>query len=176
MAHTSRPAAGEAAEYYFTYIDKVPEGDIVRILEAQLPDALAVLGAISDGRSRYRYAPEKWSIRQVLSHISDCERLFAFRAFWFARQFDSPLPSFEQETAATAAAADQRRWEEHLAEFQSVRAASLTLFGGLPDEAWDRTGVASGNPVTVRALAYIAAGHVNHHIQLLKERYLANAG
>lgn len=172
MSRIPRPDAREAAEYYFTYINKVPDGDILELLDGQMQDALALLSSISGEQSRYRYTPGKWSIRQVLNHINDAERLFAFRAFWFARGFDSPLPSFEQDDAVAAAAADQHSWEDHLAEFRSVRAASLTLFRGLPPEAWDRRGVASGNLVSVRALAYIAAGHVTHHLVVLKERYL----
>jgi len=175
MTLIGRPVAEEAAEYYFTYINKVPEGDIRQLLEKQLPDVLALLATISDEESLYRYGPDKWSIRQVVSHISDCERLFTFRAFWFARGFDSPMPSFDQETAAAEAAADQRGWEAHVAEFRSVRAASLSFFNSLPPGAWDRRGVASGNPVTVRALAYIAAGHVIHHVGILRERYLQKA-
>jgi uncharacterized damage-inducible protein DinB len=171
MSHIARPQAGEAAEYYFTYINKVPEGDILRLVDSQLREALTILGAVSEERSRYRYAPGKWSIREVLNHINDTERLFAFRAFWFARGFDSPLPSFEQDIAVAAALADQRSWQDHLAEFRSVREASLTFFNSLPPEAWDRRGVASGNPFTVRALAFITAGHVTHHLGILNDRY-----
>ena len=168
----TRPARPEAAEYYFTYIDKVPIGDIRDLLETQLEETVALLGDISEERSRHRYAPDKWSIRQVASHITDTERVFAFRAFWFARDFESELPSFDQDTASAHAGGDERTLRSHVEEFRAVRTATIALFRNLPDEAWSSRGVASGNPVTVRALAYIAAGHVEHHMQVLRERYL----
>jgi len=104
--------------------------------------------------------------------MSDTERVFVFRAFWFAPGFDGPLPSFDQNVAVPAAKADQRSWSSHIKEFQAVRAGTLAFFGDLPGEAWTRRGVASGHPVTVRALAHIAAGHVAHHLKILRERYL----
>jgi hypothetical protein len=118
------------------------------------------------------HAPDKWSIRQLLSHINDAERLFTFRAFWFARGFDTPLPSFDQDVAAGAAGADERSWQSHVAEFRAVREATLTLFRSLPSEAWDRRGIAGDNPFTVRVLAYIVVGHVTHHTKVLRQRYL----
>jgi len=105
---TMAPDRTEAAEYYFTYIDQVPGGDICSILEAQAGETLELLGGISDERSLHRYAPDKWSIRQVVGHLNDTERLFVFRAFWFGRGFDSPLPSFDQHTAISAAGSDER--------------------------------------------------------------------
>src|SRR5438067_1002781 len=149
-----RPGPSEAAPYYFRYIDLVPTGDVVSLLEAQGGEALALFGAVSEERSRHRYAPDKWSIRQVLSHLNDAERVFASRALWFARGFESPLPSFDQDTSAAAAGADERTWASHVDEFQAVRAATLALFRSLPPGAWARSGVASGTPVTVKALAY----------------------
>ena len=168
---TTRPDRTEAAEYYFTYIDQVPAGDICRILEVQSTETLALLQGISEEDSLRRYAPEKWSVRQVVSHVNDAERLFVFRAFWFARGFDSPLPSFDQNVAVSGAGADERSWSSHVEEFRAIRAATLTFFQHLPAHAWTRGGVASGNPFTVRALAYIAAGHVAHHTTILQERY-----
>lgn len=169
---TTRPDRTEAAEYYFTYIDQVPPGDIRQTLEAQLPEFLDLLRGLPEPRSLHRYAPDKWSIRQVVSHLNDCERLFVFRAFWFARGFDAPLPSFDQDAAIRETGADDRPLSDHLEEFRSVRAATLSLFRSLPDAAWGRRGIASGNPFTVRALAWITAGHVAHHARLLRERYL----
>jgi hypothetical protein len=169
---TTRPGAHEAAPYYFTYIDKVPAGDIRDVLEAQELETRKFLEGISEERSRHRYAAGKWSIREVLGHVNDCERLFAFRAFWFARGFDSPLPSFEQEVAVAAAGSDDVSWARHVEEFTANRTSTMSFFRNLPDAAWSRTGVASGNPFTVRAFAWIAAGHVAHHMGLVKERYL----
>ena len=120
----------------------------------------------------HRYAPDKWSIRDVVGHLNDTERLFVMRAFWFARGFDTPLPSFDQHIAVLSAGAETRTLRSLVDEFQSVRSSTLTFFQNLPDEAWMRRGIASDNPFTVRALAYIGAGHVIHHLKILRERYL----
>ena len=165
------PDPTEAAEYYFRYIRQVPAGDICDILETQLDETLAELGGVSEERSLHRYAPDKWSYRQVLGHINDVERLFTFRAFWFARAFPSELPSFDQGHAMSYSAADERSWRSHLEEFRQVRGSTVALFRDLPAEAWTRRGVASGNPFSVRALAYLPAGHLIHHLKLLRERY-----
>jgi len=163
----------EAAEYYFTYIDKVPrDKDVRRVLEDQLGETVQLLSGISEDKSHYRYAPEKWSIREVVGHLSDCERLFVFRAMWFARGFDSPLPSFDQDVAIVGARSEDYSLKELVEEFRAVRGSTLHFFRNLPDEAWARRGIASGNPFTVRALAHIAAGHVAHHVGILRERYL----
>lgn len=167
-----RPAPNEAAPYYSTYIDRITSDDILSVLESQLDPTLRLAASISEEQSLHRYAPGKWSMRQLLNHISDTERVFVYRAVWFARGFDSALPSFDQEIAVPAAAADQVSWTSHVEEFRAVRLATLAFFRNLPADAWSRTGVASGNPVTVRALAYIIAGHVAHHTAVLKERYL----
>jgi DinB superfamily len=174
-ALTTRPDRGEAAEYYFTYIDQVGPGDIRDVLDAQVTDTLALFRTIDDERSQHRYGPDKWSIRELLGHVNDAERLFTFRAFWFARGFDIPLPSFDQDVAVSFAGADERSWTSHIEEFRAIRAASSALFRSLPDDAWTRRGIASGNPFSVRALAYITAGHVAHHVRILKERYLTGA-
>ena len=169
---TGRPGIDEIAQYYFTYIDKVPDGDIRAILRAQLPETVALFESVTEERSHTRYAPDKWSIREVLGHINDCERLFTFRAFWFARGLPGPLPSFDQNVASPNAGAEDRSLASHLAEFRALRSASVLLFDGMPAEGWARRGLASGNPMSVRGLAYVTAGHVEHHLQILKERYL----
>jgi len=167
----SRPERTEAAAYYFTYIDRIPEADIVGVMERQLEDIGKILTSISEEKSLHRYAPEKWSIRQVLSHLNDTERAFAFRALWFGRDFHDPLASFDQNISVNAAHADEYSWASHVAEFRDIRRSTVALFRKLPSEAWGRSGVASGNAVTVRALAYIIAGHVSHHVGILEERY-----
>ena len=169
---TDRPKADEAAEYYFKYINQVADGDIVNALAAQHREALSLLHGISHDTSAHRYAPGKWTIRQVLSHVIDCERLFVFRAMWFARGFDSPLPSFDQEVAIAADGAEARTWESLISEFDAVRTASIAFFGGLPVEAWDRRGMASGYPFSVRALAFLTVGHVAHHAAIIRSKYL----
>lgn len=169
---TGRPTATEAAPYYFTYIDRISSEDIFAALEAQHHTALKVISNIPEEKSLHRYAPDKWSIRQLLNHVSDAERVFLYRALWFSRGFDTPLPGFDQNIAVPHAAADQFSWASHIADFSAVRAATLSFFRNLPEDAWSRTGIASDNPVSVRALAYIIAGHVAHHVAILEERYL----
>lgn len=171
-ARRGRPQESEAAPYYFGYINLVPGDDVLAVLESQLNEAPRFFSAISEEKSLHRYAPGKWSIRETLGHINDCERMFLMRAFWFARGFDTALPSFEQEIAVKAARSDDSAWASHIEEFRAVRAATLAFFQKLPTDAWMRTGVASGNPFTVRALAYMVAGHATHHVRLLMERYL----
>jgi len=168
----SRPERTEAAAYYFTYIDRIQQDDIVGVLEAQLEDVARILTGISEEKSLHRYAPEKWSMRQVLSHLNDTERAFAFRALWFGRDFHDPLASFDQNVSVNAARADEYSWASHVAEFRDIRRSTVALFRKLPVEAWGRSGVASGNAVSVRALAYIIAGPVSHHVAILEERYL----
>jgi uncharacterized damage-inducible protein DinB len=167
-----RPQPGEAAEYYFTYINKTPGEDVVGAMDNQLIEWLPVLLSVSEEQSLHRYAPEKWSIRQVLNHVTDTERSFAFRALWFARGFDTPLPSYEQEIAAKSAQADTVSWKAHVEEFRRVRLASISLFENMPVDAWMRTGVASGKNFTVRSLAFLIPGHATHHFDILRERYL----
>jgi uncharacterized damage-inducible protein DinB len=166
-----RPEPREAAPYYSRYIDRVPGGDVQGVLGTQLDETVARLEHISEEESLHRYASGKWSVRQVINHLNDSERTFQFRAVWFARGFDSRLPSFDEKTSAAAAQADAIPWARHIEEFRAVRLSTLTFFRNLPAEAWMRTGVASGNPVTVRALAYILAGHLVHHLSILDERY-----
>lgn len=168
----TRPQSTEAANYYFKYIDLVPSEDIVPTFQSQLSETLEFLGAISEEQSLYTYAPGKWTIREVLNHVNDGERLFVGRAFWFARGFEDPLPSFDQDRAAQMAHANNTSWAELVEEFKNVRLGTISFFRTLPEEAWSRGGVASDNPVTVRALAYIIAGHVAHHVNVLKEKYL----
>ena len=171
-AGTVRPSRDEAAEYYFNYIDLVAAGDICDILAQQRAETIALLRSVPPERARHRYAADKWSVSGVVAHLNDCERLFTFRAFWFARGFESPLPSFNQDAAASHDGADERSWDSHIGEFAAVREATLQLFSHLPADAWLRRGIASDNPFSVRALAFVTAGHVIHHSRILSERYL----
>ncbi len=166
-----RPQNDEAAPAYFTYIDRVTGDDAVAAIESQLEAAPAFFSGISEDRSLSRYQAAKWSLRQVLSHINDTERVFAFRAFWFARGLDAPLPSFDQNVTASGAQADAVSWAAHVEEFRLIRLATISLFRNMPPEAWTRSGTASGNFITVRALAYIIPGHVTHHFAIMRERY-----
>jgi len=167
-----RPQPTEAASYYYTYIDRVPGDDIVDVLGRQLEESVDFLSEISEERSLHRYAPDKWSIRELLGHINDTERVFLFRALWFARGFQDPLPSFDQEIGFKAAESDKVFWANHVNEFRAIRSATLAFFRNLPEDAWLRSGIASDNSVSVRALAYIVAGHLTHHLAIVRERYL----
>jgi hypothetical protein len=167
-----RPESAEAAPYYFTYIDKVRTDDVMAVLKKQLTDVPKFLETISAEKSLSRYAPGKWSIREVLNHVNDTERVFAFRAMWFARELEIPLPSFDQDVAVKHAAADAVDWADHIEEFRRVRLATTSLFENPPREAWMRTGTASEKLFSVRAMAYIIAGHAEHHMIGIRENYL----
>jgi len=166
------PQSAEAAPYYFTYINQVTGDDPLAALENQLEESQALFSAISEEKSLHRYAPEKWSIRQLLNHVTDTERALAFRALWFARGFETPLPSYDQNVAASGAEADRLPWATHVEEFRHVRLSTISLFRNMPSQAWTRSGIASDNRFTVRALAYIIPGHFAHHVSVLRERYL----
>ena len=165
------PERTEAAPYYFKYIERVPDQDVLAVLDRQAAELPKWLETISAEKSLHRYAPNKWTIREVLNHINDGERLFQARAFWFARGFSTELPSFDQDVAIVHAGANDIPWHTHIEEFRAVRQSSLTFFHNLPQSAWLKRGIASDNPFTVRALAYITAGHVEHHLAILRERY-----
>ena len=167
-----RPDKTEAAPYYFTYIDKVPSEDILPFLKDQLETAGSFLASIGEEKSLFRYAPGKWSIREMLNHVNDGERVFALRAMWFARCFDTPLPSFDQEIGVANSGADTISWAAQVEEFRRIRLATISLFENLPNDAWMKTGTASNYQFTVRAVAYIVAGHVEHHLGILRGRYL----
>lgn len=169
---THHPQANEAAPYYFGYIDLARSENIVTFLDHQLGEMMTFLKGISDEKSLHRYAPDKWTIKQLLNHVNDGERIFLSRAVWFARGFTDPLPSFDQEIGVAGANANDTPWADLVEEFRTIRLSTLSFFRNLPAEAWSRTGVASDNPFTVNAVAYIIGGHVTHHVNVLKERYL----
>jgi uncharacterized damage-inducible protein DinB len=169
---TARPQPDEVAPYFFTYIDQVVTDDPFKEIKNQLEDCRQFFSTISEEKSQFRYAPGKWSVREVLSHITDTERAFVFRALWFARGFDTPLPSYDQEISAAGANAESVSWSAHVEEFIKVRLATVSFFRNLPSGAWMRKGIAGGNPFTVRALAFIIPGHVTHHLKILRERYM----
>lgn len=168
----SQPQANEAASYYFRYIDLANSDDIVSFLDEQFTQTMSFLEGISDEKSTHRYAPDKWSIRELWNHVNDGERIFLGRALWFARGFTEPLPSFDQEIAVAGAKANETPWADLVEEFRTIRLGTLSFFRNLPTDAWSKIGVASDNPVSVNALAYIIGGHLAHHVNVLKERYL----
>lgn len=166
------PDRSEAFEYFFTYIDKAQTNDILGHLETQSAEFLSLLYSISEEKSLHRYAPGKWSLREALAHINDTERVFAFRAFWIARGSQSPLPGFEQDGFAANNPADARRWSSHIDEFIAIRASTMALFHSMPPQAWTRSGIVNNNPATVRAIAFMVAGHLEHHRQIIVGRYV----
>lgn len=168
-----RPSTSEYAPFYAGYVAGVPDGDLIALLEQQGEETIALLGAIAEEKSHHRYAPGKWTIREVLGHIIDAERVFSYRALTFARGDPGPLPSFDENAWAATSNAGHRTMQQLLDEYRTVRAATVALFRSFGDEEFARSGVASKNPVTVRALAYIVAGHERHHIRILRERYLS---
>lgn len=168
----TRPAPDEYAPYYGRYIEKVGDGDIVRTLQRQIGATAGAVRAIPESRAGHRYAPGKWSIREVIGHLSDAERIFAYRALRIARGDETPLPGFDENAFVSRARLDDRPFAGLIAEYKVVRAASVALFDSLFPEEWNRRGVASGQGVSVRALAWIAAGHEIHHLEILRTRYL----
>ncbi len=164
-----KPDASEYAPNYGMYISRV-EGDDV--LAALADTSVAELRSVSEEASLTRYAPGKWSLREVLGHVIDAERIFAYRALRFARNDPTELPGFEQDDLIPAAHFDQRPWADLLAEFELVRRGNLLLFAGFDREAWLRQGVASRNRISVRALAYVIAGHELHHMRVIRTKYL----
>ena len=172
----SRPVPGDYAPYYEIYIGKVPDGDILKILEVQSRDTLRLLDEIGEQRALHRYAPEKWSIKQIIGHVTDAERIFAYRALAIARNDKTPLPPFEQEDYAREGNHNARPLRSIASELAAVRAASLALFESLDPESLHRRGRAAGYDVTVRAFPFIMAGHERHHLGVIRERYLPQLG
>ena len=169
---TSRPGPTEHAPYYGKYISLVPESDAIAALESQLADALLLLRSIPEPKGSHRYEPGKWTIKDVIGHMCDAERVIAYRALRFARKDQTPLPGFEENDYVPAGNFGARRLADLVDELEVVRAASLTMFRGFEADAWNRNGVASNNLMSVRALAFVIAGHGRHHIEILKTRYL----
>ena len=167
-----RPEKNEYASYYDKYVSLVPDADVVETLERQIEDTLALLRGVGEERAGHRYAPGKWSIKEVVGHLIDTERIFAYRALAIARGEQKPLPGMDQNEYMAGANFDARTLADLLDEFERVRRSNVLMLRGLSDEAWSRRGVASDNEVTVRAIAYIIAGHEAHHVQILRTRYL----
>ncbi|HEV3471082.1 MAG TPA: DinB family protein [Pyrinomonadaceae bacterium] len=166
------PAASEYAPYFEKYVSLVPAGDVVETLERQAAGTLALLRGLDEEKAGSRYEPGKWSIKEVVGHLVDAERVFAYRALCFARGDRTPLPGFEQDDYVRGGNFDARPINDLADEFDAVRRATVALFRRLDEETWQRTGTASGNPFTVRALAHIIAGHELHHLGVLKTKYL----
>jgi hypothetical protein len=171
MTAIGEPESSEYPPHYEGYVARVRGRDIVVTLAEQGGSVARLIAGVPEARSGFRYAAGKWSIREVVGHWTDAERVFAYRALAFARGEKAALPAFDENEFASLSGHDAVPWVSLGEEFQSVRAATLHLLRHLPPEAWRRGGIASGKPVTVRALAFIMAGHVAHHVALLHERY-----
>lgn len=167
-----RPGSGEQDAYYARYVRLVPDGDVLRTLQEGPAATRALLDPLPEGAGAHRYAPGKWSLREVVGHVADSERLFAFRALHIGRGDPAELPSMDQEVWARGSSAHERSLPDLLDELEAVRRASLHLFRSFAPGALDRRGVASGFEFTVRSLAWITAGHEIHHRRILEERYL----
>jgi len=172
-AFVARPEPGEYAPSYEKYISLVPGNDIVTLLEAQRLQMTHLFGARSEREGNFRYAPDKWAVKEVLGHITDSERIFAYRALRIAREDKTPMEGFEQDDYVRAAGFGSRSLADLTEEFALVRAASVALFRSLDKDAWSRRGTANRYEVTVRALAFMVAGHELHHRLILDERYFA---
>jgi hypothetical protein len=167
-----RPGPGEHHEYYGLYVSQVSDGDVLDTLERQVEETTALLRSVPAARETYRYADGKWSIREVIGHVLDTERVFGLRALHFARRDPAPLPSFEQDDWARVSNAHARPLADLVEEFRAVRRGHVLLLRGLDPDAGPRRGVASGREFTVRSIPWILAGHERHHVGVLRERYL----
>ncbi|RUT47893.1 DinB family protein [Paenibacillus anaericanus] len=168
----TRPQDGEFLSYYQVYIDKVPEGDLLDLLQQQAKQVILELADISDEQGKFRYDEGKWSLKEVLGHITDTERIMSYRLLRIARGDTTPLPSFEETLFVSNAHFDGHTVAELLQDFSAVRESTLTLIRQLEDADWLRLGTASEGPISTRAIAYIIYGHTLHHLKIIRERYL----
>jgi hypothetical protein len=166
----SRPDSSEYATSYGSYVALVPEEDVVTGMETDLEETLSFLSRVSEQEACRRHPPYTWSVKEVIGHIIDSERVFGYRALRFARDDSTPLPGFDENAYAKAAEFDQRSLRDLAAEFENLRRSHLYFFRSLPDAAWTRHGLANGAAMTVRALAYIILGHQRHHVRILHQR------
>jgi hypothetical protein len=173
-AKMTRPGSDEYAPYYERYVSLLPDSDVLETLGSQLESTKALLASIDETRAAGRYAPGKWSIKELVGHLIDSERVFAYRAMRFARHDQAPLSGFEQDDYVLHGDFDSRSLMDLAAEFEHLRLSNIHFLRGLSEAAWERRGTANDSPVSVRAVAHIIAGHELHHINILKTRYLQN--
>lgn len=166
-----KPKAGEYNPFFDTYISKMPECDVLALLQTQNNDTLALLRQTPETHADFRYAPGKWSIKEVVGHLCDTERIMAYRALRIARGDATPLPGFEQDDYVKAGSFDKRTLADLADEFQLIRQSTLALLRGFDEAAWERRGTSNNAPLSVRALVYIIAGHERHHVGTLREKY-----
>jgi len=169
---TAKPESNEHDPYYRKYIDRVPDGDIAATLGSQVESTLAFLRSVSEENAGRSYAAGKWTMKQVLGHLIDSERIFAYRALCVGRNDKTWLPGFEQDDYVANADFNARTLESFIEELAAVRRATVNLFKHFTDEEWQRRGIANQQEISARAIAYIVAGHELHHLEILKSRYL----
>lgn len=167
-----RPEKTEYAAYYETYVSLVEETDVVSAMQEQLAEVNELFSNVTDEKGLYTYAEGKWTIKELLGHLIDGERIFAYRAFRFSRADQTPLPGFDQNPYIENADYNLVKIDDLLAEFALLRQSNIFMFRNLSEVMWNQTGIASDNPISVRALAYILVGHIRHHVKILQERYL----
>jgi len=169
--NAGRPESDEIPAHFVGYIGRVPESDPVAVLAAQIDVTAALLRGLSDTDALKRYAPGKWSIKEIVGHLADTERIMAYRALRIARGDETPLPGFDENAYVPPAKFDARPLSDLVAELRTTRAATLALFRSFDDDAWRRRGTASGKPISVRAIGYMIPGHERHHVEILRTRY-----
>src|SRR5262245_37603421 len=168
-----RPVADDFPPYFATYIDKVPAGDVLELLRTQIDDTIRTLSKVKEKDAGYRYAPGKWSIKEVVEHVVDTERIFVYRALCFARGEKQSLPGFEENDYAANSGSDQKPLLDILNELKTQRASTIAFFSGVPADALKRRGTANNREYAMYSIPYIVAGHERHHLGVLKERYLS---
>lgn len=167
-----KPETSEYNPYYGKYISLVTEPDLIEVLENQPAELRSLLGSLNEEKGAHSYAEGKWTIKEVLSHLIDGERIFAYRILRISRGDKTPIEGFEQEGYIENSHANERSFEDLLEEFASERSANLRMMKNLRDDGWSRMGTASESPVSVRALGFVMAGHIRHHVRILKSQYL----
>lgn len=172
MTYTRRPGKDEYLSFYQSYIQTVPEGDLIEIMRDNLETTLKLLWSVSEEKSTFRYADGKWTIRELLGHMIDAERVFSYRALRFSRNDQTDLQGFDENVFIANSNYNNRTFSSIINEFEHLRKANIILFSGLTEEMWEFIGTANKGVVSVRALGCIIIGHENHHIRILKERYL----
>jgi DinB superfamily len=170
--YLERPTDSEYSEYAAGYVALVPENDVLKVLREQVEIVRELISSIPEEQELFRYAPGKWSIREMIGHLGDGERVFGFRAFTFSRGDTAALPGFDENEYVRQSNSEQTRLKDLLAEFIALRQSNIFMLEQLNQEAWARIGIANGNAVSVRAIVWIMAGHVRHHLNILTERYL----
>lgn len=167
-----KPVEGEYIPYQKTYFDQVPDGDLIDLLQQNIDETAKLIASLTEEQGNHSYAPGKWTLKQVINHICDCERVMAYRALCIARGEQQSLPGFEQDDYVALANTDERKLVDMLGELISIRAGSLTLLHSFNEEILARKGQANNHTVTVNALCYVIAGHEVHHMRIIREKYL----